>query len=254
MHQHREDLQLQDNGAGVSPFAHGPLAQPELWLQFSRKFDTPAGRAYARLDASHNEWQPDTWPTGRWLALAPLTLDPRSLTFTDNASILAMCVTCYATVTTGKPLHVAPANHLRPIPEALQGLTIAEEKLISRVRVHVNVIKLTGGRIRSDPATAQSGLRGHCICFPQDLTAALDVLPMDPQFLAEDIKVVFIGSRRPDCDKMRLMFVRRQKIATALAWLQLNNPWYADITICPLLLSSLPENDVPDALWDTLTF
>ena len=44
------------------------------------------------------------------------------------------------------------------------------------------------------------------------------------------------------------MQVRRDRVLSALEWLQANNPFYSNVTINYVNLQRLPENDIPSQL------
>ena len=46
--------------------------------------------------------------------------------------------------------------------------------------------------------------------------------------------------------------MRRSRVQAALEWLSANNPLYADIMLDKAALDSLPEDDIPDSVWDSV--
>ena len=123
-------------------------------------------------------------------------------------------------------------NNMDPgeVPNELQGLTEVEEMLIAQVFTVMSVYRLRGG---------QYGYRGNVINFSQDIREFTKRLPRTPSSI--DILIV----RRQSADDLtvfRDFIVRQNKVARALAWLKINNPYYADIIIDEEVIRSLPEN------------
>src|SRR5205085_1990713 len=105
-----------------------------------------------------------------------------------------------------------------------------EEMLIAQVFTVMSVYRLSGG---------QYGYRGNVINFSQDIREFTKRLPRTPSSI--DILIV----RRQSADYLtvfRDFIVRQNKVARALAWLKINNPYYADIIIDEEIIRSLPEN------------
>ena len=76
-------------------------------------------------------------------------------------------------------------------------------------------------------------------------------LPVNLDILADTIRVVFIGSTLPRREQLtKVLTVRRSKVFEALTYLQQNHPMYSDITVNVGV--SLPEDDIPDVIWDTM--
>ncbi|CAF3769591.1 unnamed protein product [Rotaria sordida] len=138
------------------------------------------------------------------------------------------------------------------VPEELQGLTLPEEKLIGLYRHSSCVIKLSS--ITGDPSLAQTALKGNVITFPQNVSDIARSLPLSPNTLPEIIKIIFVGRTFPKKDRIRsILTVRRDIIRKALIWLSKNNILYKDVYIDDLLIDTLPINDVPDCLWNTMS-
>ena len=123
-------------------------------------------------------------------------------------------------------------NNMDPgeVPNELQGLTEVEEMLIAQVFTVMSVYRLRGG---------QYGYRGNVINFSQDIREFTKRLPRTPSSI--DILIV----RRQSADDLtvfRDFIVRQNKVARALAWLKINNPYYANIIIDKEVIRSLSEN------------
>ncbi|CAF1541738.1 unnamed protein product, partial [Rotaria sp. Silwood1] len=138
------------------------------------------------------------------------------------------------------------------VPEELQGLTLPEEKLIALYRHSSCVIKLFS--ITGDPSLAQTALKGNVITFPQNISDIARCLPLSLNTLPEIIKIIFVGRTFPKKDRIRsILTVRRDIVRKALIWLSKNNILYKDVYIDDLLIDTLPINDVPDCLWNTMS-
>lgn len=109
------------------------------------------------------------------------------------------------------------SNNMYPgkLPEELQGLTIIEQQLISRLSPCINVHMLSHGGVAS---------WGHCVTFPQEINEPAKIFPRLPQEL-QIIKVKKQG-KNDTCIEFR---VRRLEVEQALKWLKINNPAYVDI-------------------------
>lgn len=78
-------------------------------------------------------------------------------------------------------------------------------------------------------------------------------LPFHINDVCETIKIIFVGRFIPKAiNFQKILVVRRQKVYNALIWLKNNNHLYKDIEINKQNLESLPENEVPQVLMDTI--
>lgn len=92
------------------------------------------------------------------------------------------------------------------------------------------------------------------ITFPQSVSDIVKSLPLSSDELPQFIKIIFVGKSLPKKDQLRsIVTVRREKIRKALIWLCQNNILYKSIYIDHLLINTLPINDIPDCLWNTLS-
>ena len=166
-----------------------------------------------------------------------------------------MCHECWLAISKGKIAKFSPANGMwiGDIPDQLRELTIPEQKLISLYRHNSCIIKLHSPW--HSPSTAQSALKGNCITFPQNVSNIATSLPLSPNDLCSSIKIIFIGSSKPSRYHLRkILTVRRQRILDALTWLKQNNMLYAHVSLDKHIIAALPENDIPECLWETLEF
>ena len=92
------------------------------------------------------------------------------------------------------------------LPEALLGLREGEKMMIQRVNVYVNIHYLHLG---------QTGNKGHCTAFRQDISKIAQVLPRLP----EDIQFLQVIKKTTDADKNiceKKFVIRKKKVLTAL--------------------------------------
>ena len=137
-------------------------------------------------------------------------------------------------------------------PNELCDLTIPEQILISPYRTKMQVIKL---KAIAGVGTAQWGLKGNSITFPQDTISFVQSLPPSLDDLPEIIKVIFIGSRKPKKqDIKKVLEVRKQKVVTALNFLKDNHKDYKNILISKQHIDTLPDHDIPKSLWETIAY
>jgi hypothetical protein len=115
--------------------------------------------------------------------------------------IVHTCDSCWSSLDkTRRMPALALANNLfrGPVPPELQGLTLAEQILISRYRARVFLVKLLGDSGKSDPATRQTALKGTVVSFEQDTVKAIDTLPASVDSLVDQIAVLYVGTKKPD--------------------------------------------------------
>ncbi|KAJ7672991.1 hypothetical protein DFH06DRAFT_902662, partial [Mycena polygramma] len=104
----------------------------------------------------------------------------------------------------------------------------------------------------------QLAARGNVCILPQDTTSVITAMPIPISRLRDEICVILVGS--PDTEvthdmlKRSPLLVRREKIRTALCWLIVNNPLYADLDRDVVLENSeeYPLHGCPLAVTDFL--
>jgi hypothetical protein len=147
------------------------------------------------------------------------------------------------------PKH-ALANRLYsgPVPNELKDLTMIEESMIARARSKSWIVKLQEQESDSVSPTAQRGLRGHTIIYPQSPDQLTNVLPPSIEDTLSYVCVIFVGSSKltPEWlkEKAKPLAVRKAKVRAALEWLKYNNPLYKNVEISSDNLAALPTNDV----------
>lgn len=146
------------------------------------------------------------------------------------------------------PMSLANDNYHGVVPDCLKDLTMVEEAMIARSRCKSWIVQLKEGPESVSNSTAQRGLKGHVIVYPQNITDYSSVMPVSLNDIAAPICVIFIGSQKPSREwlrhKARPLIVRREKIRDALHWLKSNNRLYSDVVIDQERLDAFPEEDV----------
>lgn len=214
----------------------------------------------------------DSLPTHRLVPSIPhpahdtfhggMVLEPRGvIAGPSNKERVHVCGSCQTEL--GKERSVPPkfslANNLwiGRIPWELKKLTFPEQLLIAHLYPRVFVFKLYPKSTGYTPgsATLQRAMRGNVSTYDLNIdavTAMLDgkLMPRSLTVLSSLISVTYIGVGKLPKNWLHSTFrVRREAVASALAWLKANNPkYYGDITISTDALQNLPEDDVPDEI------
>ena len=136
----------------------------------------------------------------------------------------------------GSPKLFSKENKMHPgdVPECLKGLTQVEKMLIAKACPIMCIYKKHGG---------QNAYRGHVLNMSQDIAGFVNCLPHDVHTLPI-LHLRWTGQDNNHKD----LFVRQQKILSALQWLQCNNPFYTNITIDSDRLQQLPQDGIPTDL------
>ncbi|KAI0059118.1 hypothetical protein BV25DRAFT_1809591, partial [Artomyces pyxidatus] len=138
--------------------------------------------------------------------------------------------------------------------------------MIARCRAKCWIIQLKEDNQDRALPSAQRGMHGHIIIYPQRPQAIASILPPPMQDIITPICVIFVGSSPPTQqwlqEKAKPLGVRREKVRAALEWLKAHNRFYKDIIVNHDLLNTLPERHIlpvhiehilPDLAGDTLT-
>ena len=173
-----------------------------------------------------NKWQQrlciichEAWPTRTCLSQ-----DPAHFT----------CTRCKRDKGSTKLYSQGNDMHPQEVPPCLQGLSQIEEMLIARACPIMCVYRKHGG---------QRGYKGHVLNLPQDIQGFLDHLPPN----VADLPILLLrrsGENNTHTD----LRVRRDRVLSALEWLCINNPFYANITVDHNALQNLPNDGIPDDL------
>jgi hypothetical protein len=171
---------------------------------------------------------------------------------TSNGSVVdlnfTICNSCFKTFKGHRipSTAILNNNYYGDVPEALQGLTIIEEILVSRVRVVMCVMTLRdGGGNRGYRC-----LRGNCVAFPQDQIRISRILPNSLDSIGEYLQVVFVGSTIPTESEIlkRVLRVRKKKVREAIDCIinssngQLTHQSHFD----EVIFNTLPDDGIPD--------
>ncbi len=136
----------------------------------------------------------------------------------------------------GETKRYSKENDMWPgeVPACLQKLSQVEEMLISRACPIMCVFRKHGG---------QRGYRGHVLNLPQDVQGFLDRLPCN----VDNLPMLLLRRYGQDNTHTDLR-VRRDRVLSALQWLQQNNPFYSNIIIDETAVQRLPRDGVPPEL------
>ena len=132
---------------------------------------------------------------------------------------------------------------------------MVEMCLVAPVICKVNVVKLV---CFGAPDSAQRAIKGHSISFMQDINGMIKQLPHKDS-LSNTLKVVFVGDSTclPHYQKVKkVLTVRRDKVQAALEFLVANHIGFINhgITIDHPQLNSLPVDDIPQELLDSIVY
>jgi hypothetical protein len=118
-------------------------------------------------------------------------------------------------------------------PGELRELTPLEEKLISLNAAYGFITKFNVQRGQQTGPTYRKHVVGHISVFPNDVESlAATILPHPLVSTLDQVHVLWTGLDRPrPLDVSKLPSVRPGALRTALQWLRVNNPLYADIVI-----------------------
>jgi len=123
------------------------------------------------------------------------------------------------------------------IPPELNNLSIAEKLLIQRACPYVPVVHLKMENV---------GLKGQCICFPQDMTEMCNILPQERSQAVKRIRQIVQPHQANH--QSEILKVNRHKVLKALHWLKIHHAGYHDITIKPTNLDWIPTEKEEDDL------
>ncbi len=144
-----------------------------------------------------------------------------------------------------EPFYYSADNHLDfgDVPDNLPSLCPAEEMVIAKVHVAINVFTVRG---------QQYNYRGHVVHFLRDVGKIYHELPLLPK----DLDIVILrpagATSNPAMDRQfRKRFrIRRRVVALWLDFLARNHPGYRNFRLSKENLSQLPDDD---SIFDQLT-
>lgn len=145
-------------------------------------------------------------------------------------------------------------NNLDPgsIPDEIQALTQAEQRLLCRIIPLVKIVKFTG-------LYGQYGFRGQAVLFAQDIFEVSERLPNMLPRSSSQVGIVVVTERLENLNITREFTISREKFYSALRWLTRNNPLYRDVRIdknvqiseqdlIRLSVPDIPENGEPERI------
>ena len=118
--------------------------------------------------------------------------------------------------------------YLGPVPDFMQGLSLVEQQLISRISPGVQVHLLKHGGIAAC---------GYCVAFPQNINEPAQILSN----LLQQIQIIRLRKQGKN-DTTKDFNVRRSVIQKVIEWLKQHNPAYSDIIISQERIDHLPKN------------
>ena len=146
-----------------------------------------------------------------------------------------ICHSCDRTLKRGTLPVQAKANgfQLDPIPPELDGLNELEIRLISLRIPFMKMVALPSGR--------QQSIHGPAVNVPSNVDSVCEVLPRLPS----QTELIPLKLKRRLCYKGHYMYnyVRPNVVLTALRWLKVNNPLYANVIINNNWLSDSARDD-----------
>lgn len=159
-------------------------------------------------------------------------------TFSEND---VLCSTCMSAKKKHALSPISAFGHmLHPgnIPKCLQGLTIMEKRLISKIQVFMTIIILPGG---------QYAEKGLAIDFPVNITRVNSIFPI--QYSDCNLFTISKGDHQ---EPKPTHFVRRSKVLDALIWLKENNLLYENTTLVNEDSLEGPEQVLTDDVLDDI--
>ena len=151
-----------------------------------------------------------------------------------------ICNDCRMSLRKGKVPSLALANGLwlGKVPDELKSLRFVEKLLIARVHHTCCYVKVASGMRK---------MKANVIAFQSPIPKVYDILPPPCAEMNEVLAILFTGPCKPTESDLSCtpFLVRRNHVAKALEWLQLNHSDYADIKISQKNLDEYPEHEIP---------
>ncbi len=200
-------------------------------------------------DLDHVDWKRAV-PAGIRPAITGLLACKRCFPDEDGEADVPICFTCrdafdrhrVPAACMGSTTHIGCEHRY---PKALRELTPLEEKLISLNAAYGFITKFNVQRGQQTGPTYRKHIVGHISVFPNDVESlAVTILPHPLVSTLDQVHVIWTGLERPKPpDVSKLLSVRPGTLRTALQWLRVNNPLYADIVINEEEMSSWAFED-----------
>ena len=151
-----------------------------------------------------------------------------------------ICTDCRSTIRKGKIPNHALANGLwiGKVPKALSELRFIEKLLIARLRHNCCFVRVASGMRK---------MTSHVVAFQAPIRKMYNILPPPVEDLDEVLAILFTGPSKPTTNDFARtpLLVRRNAVAIALEWLELNHADYSDIEISYENLAQYPEDSPP---------
>jgi len=166
--------------------------------------------------------------------------------------VWTFCKSCHTDILRTKIPKFSALNSVNVVmcddyPTVLKDLTLVEECVIARRHPVGSILKLRPGN-RRNPSNYYA-LRGHMIVIPQNPGPLLEILPSSTLRFQDIIKVFWVGKCQPSTDDLKpFLQIRKKKVLDALLWLVAHNCRYTDLSINYSLLSTWPEEFIPDQI------
>ena len=163
---------------------------------------------------------------------------------------MALCKHCLGSLQRGRVPDLALCNHLYlgDVPPELQDLTVVEESMIALCRAKCCVVRLKADGHKYAAHSAQRGVKGNLIIYPQKPSESAKKLPPSIEDITSPLCVLFVGSHPPSADwlreKAKPLAVRGNKVRRALLWLKRHNRLYKHIEIDEAVLQQLEADPV----------
>ncbi len=97
---------------------------------------------------------------------------------------------------------------------------MAEKFLIRRCSNYIPLVHLSNGTF---------ALKGHCMTFPQDISAMCNKLPLHKETMV--VFIWYLGNKDTCAVYPKSLREKRKNVLEALIWLKKHNPLYSDISI-----------------------
>ena len=188
-------------------------------------------------DLDHDDWK-KAIPAEIQSVLTSLLACQMCFPKGDGEAVVPICFTCRAAfdrhrvpdTCMGSTMHIGCEHRY---PNELRDLTPLEEKLISLNVAYGFITKFNVQSGQQTGPTYRKHIVGHISVFPNDVESlAATILPHPLVSTLDQVHVIWTGLERPrPLDVSKLLSVRPDALRTALRWLRLNNPLYADIMI-----------------------
>jgi hypothetical protein len=123
-----------------------------------------------------------------------IMVDKQGLVFNNDEGMVGLCRDCHKDLKVRHKVSAGALANYRwvgPVPDELSDLNWIEETLVSRAHPVGKIVRL------QNRANNFLSVKGHMVLVPQDTTSLLDKLPLTPNALVGNIRVVWVGAADP---------------------------------------------------------